>query len=193
MDTEVARGCTHKLKRNEAIELVKSHVDSRNLVNHMIATGAVMRSLAEKLGHDAELWEVAGILHDYDYPETKDTPQKHGVISVQLLKEHDLPQDVYDAILAHCDKKPRVKPIEKAIYAADPTTGFVVAAALIRPEKKLEPLDVKFLTKKFKQRAFAKGASREQMQTCSEIGLNLEEFFGLALDAMKGIHEEIGL
>ncbi len=181
------------MKRSEAIELVRAHVESRNLVNHMIATGAVMRSLAKKLGYDSELWEVAGILHDYDYPETKDTPEKHGVISVQLLKDYDLPQDVYDAILAHCDKKTREKPIEKAIYAADPTTGFIVAAALIRPEKKLEPLNVEFLMKKFKQKAFAKGASREQMQTCSEIGLDLKEFLGLALDAMKGIHEEIGL
>ncbi len=181
------------MKRSEAIELVKAHVESRNLVNHMIATGAVMRSLAKKLGYDSELWEIAGILHDYDYPETKDTPEKHGVISVQLLKDHDLPQDVYDAILAHCGKKTREKPIEKAIYAADPTTGFIVAAALIRPEKKLEPLNVEFLMKKFKQKAFARGASREQMQTCSEIGLDLKEFLGLALDAMKGIHEEIGL
>ncbi len=181
------------MNRSEAIEVVRSHVDSKNLVNHMLATGAVMRSLAKKLGHDPELWEVAGILHDYDYPETKETPQKHGIVSVQLLKRYDLPQDVYDAILAHCDKKPREKPIEKAIYAADPTTGFIVAAALVRPEKKLEFVDVKFLMKKFKQKSFAKGASREQMQKCSEMGLNLEEFLGLALDAMKGIHEQMGL
>lgn len=181
------------MTRSEAIALVRSHVDSRNLVNHMIATGAIMRALAKKFGHDMDLWEIAGILHDYDYPETKEEPSQHGLESVKLLKEYDLPQDVYDAILAHCDKKDREKPIEKAIYAADPTTGFIVAAALIRPEKLLEPLDVSFLLKKFKQKAFAKGASREQMLSCSDLGLGLDEFLSLSLNAMKDIHEEIGL
>ena len=181
------------MTRSEAIALVKAHVDSRNLVNHMIATGAIMRVLAEKMGYDMDLWEIAGILHDYDYPETKTTPEKHGLVSVELLKGKDLPQDVYDAILAHCGKKEREKPIEKAIYAADPTTGFIVAAALIRPEKLLAPVNVEFLLKKFKQKAFAKGASREQMLSCSELGLTLEEFLDLSLNAMKNIHEEIGL
>ena len=181
------------MTRSEAIALVRSHVDSKNLVNHMIATGAIMRALAEKNGYDMDLWEISGILHDYDYPETKEEPSRHGLESVRLLKEYNLPQDVYDAILAHCGKKEREKPIEKAIYAADPTTGFIVAAALIRPEKLLETLDVNFLLRKFKQKAFAKGASREQMLSCSELGLDLEDFFDLSLNSMKAIHEEIGL
>ncbi len=181
------------MTRNEAISIIREHVSSKNLVNHMIATGAVMKALAKRLGEDETLWEVAGILHDYDYPETKDKPEKHGLISVELLKKYELPQDVYDAILAHCDKKPREKAIEKAIYAADPTTGFIVAAALIRPPKKLEPVDVKFLMKRFKEKAFARGASREQMASCSELGLSLEEFYDISLRAMKEIHEELGL
>ncbi len=181
------------MTRDEAIKIVKEHVSSRNLVNHMIATGAVMKALAKKFGEDEAIWEVAGILHDYDYPETKEHPEKHGLVSVELLKKYNLPQEIYDAILAHCDKKTREKLIEKAIYAADPTTGFIVAGALIRPEKKLEPVDVKFLMKRFKEKSFAKGASREQMASCSEMGLSLEEFYDIALTAMKEIHEELGL
>lgn len=173
--------------------MVKDHVESKNLVSHMIATGAVMKALAIRLGGDPDVWEVAGILHDYDYPETSDYPDKHGVLSVEMLKDLSLPTEVYDAILAHCEKKPLEKPIEKAIYVADPTTGFIVAGALVRPEKKLEPLETKFLLKRFKEKSFAKGASREQMAMCSELGLDLEEYFGIALGAMKGIHEEIGL
>ncbi len=181
------------MTRDEAISIVKEHVASKNLVNHMIATGAVMKALAKRLGEDEKLWEVAGILHDYDYPETKDDPDNHGIKSVEMLKKYDLPQEIYDAILAHCDKKSREKLIEKAIYAADPTTGFIVAAALIRPPKKLEPVDVKFLLKRFKEKAFARGASREQMASCSELGLSLEEFYEISLKAMKDIHEELGL
>ncbi len=181
------------MTRDEAIKIVREHVSSRNLVNHMIATGAVMKALAKRLNEDESMWEIAGILHDYDYPETKEKPEEHGLVSVELLKKYDLPQDVYDAILAHCGKKTREKKIEKAIYAADPTTGFIVAAALIRPEKKLEIVDVKFLLKRFKEKSFAKGASREQMASSSELGLSLEEFYDISLKAMKEIHEELGL
>jgi putative nucleotidyltransferase with HDIG domain len=182
-----------QLTREEAISLVKSHVEPNNLVNHMIATGAVMKALAYKFGENEEEWEITGILHDYDYPETDQDPAYHGLLSVEMLKKYNLPKEVYDAILAHAEKKPLETKIEKALYVADPTTGFITAAALIRSEKKLEPLDSKFLIKRFKEKSFAKGASREQMSMCSELGLELEVYLNLALDAMKSIHEEIGL
>lgn len=181
------------MTREEAISLVKSHVESNNLVNHMIATGAVMKVLAHRFNEDENEWEIAGILHDYDYPETDRDPDHHGLLSVEMLKKYDLPEEVYDAILAHAEKKPLETKIEKALYVADPTTGFITAAALIRSDKKLEPVDSKFLMKRFKEKSFAKGASREQMSMCSELGLELETYLGIALDAMKGIHEEIGL
>ncbi len=181
------------MTREEAISLVKSHVQSNSLVNHMIATGAVMKALAHRFGEDENEWEIAGILHDYDYPETDQDPAHHGLLSVEMLQKYNLPKAVYDAILAHAEKKPLEKPIEKAIYVADPTTGFITAAALIRPDKKLEPVDTKFLVKRFKEKSFAKGASREQMAMCSELGLSLEEYFDIALNAMKTIHDEINL
>ncbi len=181
------------MTREEAISLVKSHVQSNNLVNHMIATGAVMKALAHRFGEDENEWEIAGILHDYDYPETDHDPDHHGLLSVEMLKKYDLPKEVYDAILAHAEKKPLEAMIEKALYVADPTTGFITAAALIRSDKKLEPVDSTFLMKRFKEKSFARGASREQMAMCSELGLGLEEYLKMALDAMKSIHEEINL
>lgn len=93
---------------------MKSHVQSQNLVNHMVATGAIMKALAKKLNGDPEEWEVTGILHDYDYPETDQDPSKHGLLSVEMLKSYNLPQEVYDAILAHAEKKPLETTIEKA-------------------------------------------------------------------------------
>lgn len=181
------------MTREEAISLVKSHVESVNLVNHMIATGAIMKVLAQKLGEDKSEWEIAGILHDYDYPETSANPSQHGLLSVKLLRSYNLSGAIYGAILAHSEQKPLETLIEKALYVADPTTGFITAAALIKPEKKLEPIDTAFLMKKFKEKSFAKGASREQMSMCSELGMELEEYFSIALDSMKSIHEEINL
>jgi|UniRef100_A0A7V3VTM6 putative nucleotidyltransferase with HDIG domain len=172
---------------------MKSHVQSQNLVNHMVATGAIMKALAKKLNGDPEEWEVTGILHDYDYPETDQDPSKHGLLSVEMLKSYNLPQEVYDAILAHAEKKPLETTIEKALYVADPTSGFITAAALIRADKKLEPVDTHFLVKRFKEKSFARGASREQMAMCSTIGMSLEEYLELSLNAMKSIHDEINL
>ena len=98
-----------------------------------------------------------------------------------------------NAILAHCGKKERETLMEKAIYAADPVTGFIVAAALVRPDKKLEGLTLKSLKKRFKEKAFARGANRDQMRSCEEFGLSLDEFLQLSLDAMKGIADQMGL
>ncbi|HIP92105.1 MAG TPA: HDIG domain-containing protein [Thermotoga sp.] len=181
------------ISRDKALDLVKKHIKTKNLVKHVLATEAVMKGLARRLGEDEELWGIAGLLHDLDYDYTKNDPEKHGYVTLELLKDEDIPQEVRNAILAHCGKKERETNIEKAIYCADPTTGFIVAAALINPQKKLAPLDVSFLLRRFKEKAFAKGANREQMKKCEELGLSLEEFLQIALDSMKSISEELGL
>lgn len=181
------------LKRDEAFELVKKHVKTKNLVKHCLAVEVVMRALARRFSEDEELWGLAGLLHDLDYDYTKDTPESHGLKTVELLKGLDVPKEVLDAILAHCEKKAIETKMERAIYAADPVTGFVVAAALITPEKSLSVIDTDFLMRRFKEKLFAKGANREQMKSCEELGLSLEEFLSLSLDAMRSISKEIGL
>ncbi|HCI29460.1 MAG TPA: HD domain-containing protein [Fervidobacterium sp.] len=180
------------LTRQEALDLVKKHISNKNLVNHCLACESIMRKLAQHFGEDEEIWGLAGLLHDLDYDYTKDDPQKHGLKTVEILGD-SVSSDIKDAILAHCEKKVPETRMEKALYAVDPTSGFIVASALIKPEKKLEVVDVEFLKKRFKEKAFAKGASREQMQSCESIGLTLEEFYTLSLEAMKEIATEIGL
>ncbi len=181
------------ISRERALELLNGHLKNENLLKHCVAAEAVMRALAVRFGEDEALWGLAGLLHDLDYDETKDKPEEHGLKTVELLKGEDVPTSVLDAILAHCGKKEPVTLMEKALFAVDPTTGFIVAAALIRPEKKLAVLDVEFLMRRFKEKAFAKGANRDQIRYCEQMGLSLEEFFQIALEAMKGAASEIGL
>jgi len=180
------------LKREEALELLKTHLSNKNLINHCLACEAIMRRLARHFGQDEETWGLAGLLHDLDYDYTKDKPEEHGFRSVEILGD-SVGQEIKDAILAHCEKKVPETLMEKALYAVDPTSGFIVAAALIRPEKKLAFVDVPFLLNRFKEKGFAKGANRDQMKSCENIGLTLEEFYSLALEAMKEISEQIGL
>jgi len=181
------------ISRENALALLKKHVSTKNLIKHCLATEAVMRALAKEFGEDEEKWGMAGLLHDLDYDYTKNNPDEHGLKTLEILKEEDVPEDILNAILAHCGKKEPETLMEKALYAVDPVTGFIVAAALIRPEKKLEVLDVDFLMRRFKEKAFARGASREQIRSCEEFGLPLERFLGIALEAMKSIASDLGL
>ena len=181
------------MDREKALELVKKHVKNRNLVKHMLAVEAVMKALAERLNEDEEIWGLAGLLHDIDYDLTYDKPEKHSIVAMDILKDYDLPKEVLDAILAHSGKKKVETKIERAIYAADPITGLIVAAALIHPEKKLSSIDTKFVLNRFKEKSFARGANREQIKSITELGISLEEFVDLSLRAMQGISDDLGL
>lgn len=175
------------------MKLIMDNMHSKNLIKHVLATEAVMKALAKELGQDEEVWAMAGLLHDLDYEFTKDNFEEHGNKTVEMLENKDLPEDIKDAILAHCEKKERGKLIEKAIYAADPVTGFVVAAVLIRKGSKLSDIDVDFLLNRYKEKSFARGANRDQMASCAGIGMTLEDFLSLSLKAMQEISEDLGL
>lgn len=182
------------LNRESAITLVREYVSKENLVKHMLATGACMKFLARTFGEDEILWELAGILHDIDYEHTVQDPEKHGLVSVKILEEKGIKDEkILNAILSHCNKKERQEKIEKAIYAVDPTTGFIVACALMHPSRSLDGLDLDFMLNRFKEKRFAAGASREQMKSIEELGLSLEEFLVICLEAMRSIKEELGL
>jgi putative nucleotidyltransferase with HDIG domain len=180
--------------RVEATALVRERIGSDNLVNHSIAVGIIMGRLAQQIGlgpGDAARWELAGILHDLDYAETADDFDRHGLVTVEELQGR-LDADQLHAILAHADKAPRESMMDSALYCADPTTGFIVAAALVRPDKDLREVQLKSLTKRWKEKAFARGASREQMATCAELGLERDEFLALSLAAMQARASELG-
>lgn len=184
------------MDRDEALGLVRKYVKNENLVRHMLAAEAIMGALARRLGGDETKWRLAGLLHDLDVEETAERMEVHGKLTVQWLQEEGFAdEEVMQAILAHNPANGSVvrAPLDRALFACDCLTGLITAAALIRPEKKLEPVTLKSLKKRFKEPAFAKGARREDIMTCSELGLELDEFLALGLEAMKEVAHELEL
>lgn len=181
--------------REQAYNELKKHVQNKNLIKHMLSVEAVMRGLADHLGEDADIWALTGLLHDIDYDKTKDNPELHSLKAAELLSEMGYPEDMVYAVKVHnyYHGLPRVSTLDKALYAADPVSGLVVAGALVRPDKKLASVEADYLLKKFGEKAFARGADRDQIRTCSEIGLDLEEFLSIALKSMQKIAVEIEL
>ncbi len=181
------------MNRSDALSLMESKVADPRLRKHILAVEAVMRGLAKHFNEDADVWGLAGVLHDLDYEETKDDPPRHANVTIEWLKDKGLPQPVLDAILAHADKKPAETRMEHAIYCADPATGLIVAAALVRPEKKLASVEVKSLLKRMKEKRFAAGAGRERIESCSRMGLELATFLEISLRAMQEIAVQLEL
>lgn len=184
------------MTRDEALQLVRERVGGENLVNHMLAAEAIMGALARRLGGDEEKWRMAGLLHDLDVEETAESMESHGACTVVWLRDAGFAdEEVLQAILAHnpqCGSS-ILSMMDRALYACDPLTGLITAAALIRPEKRLELVALKSLKKRFKEPSFAKGARREDIGTCSELGLDLDEFLTIGLEAMQGVSNELGL
>ncbi len=179
---------------DEALALVKEKVQDQNLVNHMLATAAIMRGLARRFGEDEEKWYLTGLLHDIDYEVTKDDPDRHSIVGAEWLEEMGLDGDLVQAVRAHgLHDIPRVTLLDKALYATDPLSGLITATAYMMPSRTLAEVQVKSLKKKFKDKAFARGANREQIRTCEEFGLPLEEFIEIALKAMQEIAPSLGL
>ena len=181
------------ITREEALEMVNTHLEKKNLVKHVLAVEVIMRALAERYGGDPEVWGMAGLLHDLDYERTFEDPDNHGRVTMDLIEGVDVPEEVRHAILAHCDKAGRDSDMDRAIYAADPVTGLIVASALMHPSKSLLEMDAEFVGKRFKEKRFAAGANREAIASCSELGLDLHEFLEISLVAMRSISKELGL
>jgi len=183
------------LEREEALKLMKKHIINKNLQKHCLATEVVMKYLARHFGEDEGKWALAGLLHDIDYEQTADDPKRHSLIGAGMLEEIGLPADVVYSVKVHNDAHglPRNSLMDKALYATDPLTGLIAAGALIKPEKKLSAIDVPFLVNRIAEKSFAKGANREQIKSCSDLGLSLEEFMEIGLEAMQSIPKELGL
>jgi predicted hydrolase (HD superfamily) len=197
------------MTRQEAHQLVKEMLQNQNLVKHCLAVEAIMRALAVKLREmhpelpesefDEEEWGVVGLLHDADYEVTNKDLETHTDVIVQKIRESDKSENserIAQGILAHhALKKPnRENYLEKAIFAADELSGLITATALVRPDKKLSQVTTESVMKKYKQPAFAAGAHRHQIILCeTELNIPLEEFVAIALKAMQGIADDLGL
>lgn len=183
------------MSREEAYGLVKQEIKQKNLIKHCIAVEVVMARLAKYFGKSEEKWALAGLLHDIDYDQTADDPKRHSLIGAQFLEEKGLDSEIVYAVKVHNEVHglPRKSLMDKALHASDPLTGLIVASALIHPDKKLNSIDADFVLNRFKEKNFAKGASREQIGRCTEMDLNLAEFIQLGLEAMQAAHQDLGL
>ena len=181
------------ISRDESISLVKEHVKNENLVNHMVAVGAIMKGLAEHFGEDPELWEAVGILHDIDYETFGEDFSKHGAISAEMVKDL-LPEEAVNAIKRHNELTGNIPEtrFDIALLAADAISGIIVANALVRPTK-LEGMKPKSVRGRMKDKSFARQVSRENIMKCEEIGLTFNEFAQISIKAMQSVAPEIEL
>jgi len=183
------------MERKEALDSVRINVENESLIKHMLAAEAVMRALARRLGEDENEWGLTGLLHDIDVELTEGDMSSHSKLGADLAREMGASEAVAGAILRHNETHgvPCETKMEKALFCADPLTGLITAAALVRPDRALAAMEARSVIKRFREKGFAAGASREQMARCSEIGLELDEFIELGLAAMQGIAPELGL
>lgn len=188
-----------KLNREKAIELLDNYLTSEHLHRHSYAVESVMRELSKRLEpENEELWALTGLLHDLDADlmECKNDPALHGKKTIEILSENEFGCDsMYHAICAHNEDtgtKIDTK-MDRAIYAADPITGFITAIALVYPDKKVNSVKVKSITKRMKELKFAAGANRDAMRSIEELGISFQEFAELSLNAMKQISDKLGL
>jgi putative nucleotidyltransferase with HDIG domain len=182
------------MNRSDALAIVEQYVSNENLIHHMLAVEAAMRFYAEKYNQDPELWGNTGLLHDFDW-EIHPTLDEHPQAGVPILKENGVPEEIIRAILSHAEHTgiPRESLMEKALYACDEITGLITAVALVRPSRSLDDLKVKSVKKKWKDRAFAAGADRQEIsQAADEFGVELWEHVTNVIQAMQTIGPELG-
>jgi putative nucleotidyltransferase with HDIG domain len=183
------------MDRITALSIVNEFVKSPNLVNHMLAVEAAMRFYARKTGADEETWGITGLLHDFDW-EIHPTLENHPTAGAPILRERGVPEEIIRAILSHADHSgvPRETPMEKALYACDEITGLVTAVALVRPSRSLYDLNASSVKKKWKDRAFAAGANREEISKATEeFGEELWAHTDNVIAAMRQIAPTLGL
>jgi putative nucleotidyltransferase with HDIG domain len=183
------------MTRDEALDSISINVENQSTVKHMLATEAIMRALARRLGEDEEEWGLTGLLHDIDMELAEGDMSTHSKLGADLVRELGASEAIARAILCHNEAHgiPRETKLDKALFCADPLTGLVIAAALVRPDKKLAGVEASSLRKRFKEKSFAAGANREQISQCTEIGLELDDFIELGLEAMQRIADDLGL
>jgi len=181
------------MTREESLTLVTTHLKNKNLVKHCLAVEACMRAVAVRLGQFAEPWARSGLLHDLDYELTEKSPELHTIETVKLLNDLGVDPAIIHAVQAHAAKVPCETAMDWAIYSIDPLTGLIIAATLMHPDKKLKSIDLEFVKRRYKEKSFARGARREEIEQCRNLGLDLDEFIGICVGAMQGIAGDLGL
>lgn len=184
------------MSREEAIELMEQHLETEPLRKHSLASEAIMRSLATRFDEDPEQWGLIGLLHDIDYNETRDKMDKHALVTEQILLEKGVDPSISEAIKYHNAKNlglTRNQPVHWALTAAETMTGMIVAATLVNPDKKLSSLKAKSVKKRMKAKEFARSVNRDHILLCEKMGLSLDDFIEISINAMGSISDRLGL
>lgn len=185
------------MKRQGALELLKTYVKNENMIKHCIASEAVMRALARKFGEDEDRWGIAGLLHDIDVEITNADLSIHTKEAVRILKEAGIDDEIVEAIRLHNEEahpgEKRSTRFQHALAAGETLTGLIIATTLVYPDKKIASVKPSSVIKRMKEKAFARGVNRDIIMECEKAGIALAEFVELGLSAMKERAEELGL
>ena len=181
--------------REEALALLKKHNRNEALIKHALAVEAVMAQFAGKFGEDAEKWRVVGLVHDIDYEKY---PEEHCQKAREILMEEGWPEEYIKAVQSHgwkiCTDVEPVERMEKVLYTIDELTGLITATALLRPSKSIMDLTTKSVKKKWKQKSFAAGVSREVIEEgIGLLGMEMDKVIEETIRGMQQVAEEIGL
>lgn len=184
--------------RDTAIELLKEHNREETHIHHALAVEGAMRHFARLAGEDEELWGVVGILHDIDWEETAQTPERHCSVAPEILREADVDEDIIRAVQSHgygiCSDVEPTSAMEKTLFAIDELTGLVITAGLVRPSRSLADLELKSVKKKWKDKAFARGVDREVIAKGAErMGMPLDQLIEETILALRPIEKQIGM
>jgi putative nucleotidyltransferase with HDIG domain len=181
--------------REQALAVLHEWVANPNLRKHCYAVEAAMRAYARRSGEDEERWAITGLIHDFDWERHPDL-ERHPMEGVAVLRAQGWPEDVCRAVLGHAEHSgvPRDTLMAKTLYACDELCGFLVACALVTPEKRLDQVEVSSVKKKMKRADFARNVNREDIvKGAAELGVDLDEHIAFVLEAMRGIRETLEL
>jgi putative nucleotidyltransferase with HDIG domain len=186
--------------RSDTLALMREYTASESLRKHMLSVEAAMRAYAGRFGEDEELWGTTGLIHDFDYerfPNNAHSPtEEHPSEGVRILRAKGYPEDILRAILGHAQytNTPRESRMAKTLFAVDELTGLITATALVRPTKSVHEVDAKSVRKKMKDKAFARGVSREDViNGAQELGVDLDEHINFVIGAMQARSADLGL
>jgi len=185
------------MNREEALNLIREHIKNENMIRHCLASEAVLRAIAKELGEDENIWGMAGLLHDIDVEITNADLSVHTKEAVNLLRAAGVSEEIIEAVRLHNEEahpgERRNTRFQYALAAGETMTGMITATALVYPDKKLSSVKASSVTKRMKERSFARSVNRDIIMECEKIGLNINRFAEISLNAMQGIAAELGL
>lgn len=185
------------MTREEALTLINKHIKNENMIKHCLASEAVLKALAKELGEDENAWSMAGLLHDIDVEITNADLAIHTKEAVNLLRNAGISEEIIEAIRLHNEEahpgEHRSTKFQYALAAGETITGMITATALVYPDKKLSSVKVSSVTKRMKEKSFARSVNRDIIMECEKLGMDLNRFTEISLKAMQGISADLGL